>query len=61
MRKVLFIFGNLSDGDIEWLAAVGQRKSFATGHKACAWTIPARKPESVTAAVACVRQGSKKG
>jgi CRP/FNR family transcriptional regulator, cyclic AMP receptor protein len=31
MRKVLFIFGNLSDGDIEWLAAVGQRKSFATG------------------------------
>src|SRR5262249_47198663 len=28
MRRVLFIFGELSDGDIEWLAAVGERKSF---------------------------------
>ena len=31
MRKVLFIFGDLSDADIEWLAAVGERKSFVTG------------------------------
>ena len=31
MRKVLFIFGDLSDGDIEWLAAVGERKNFHTG------------------------------
>lgn len=26
MRRVLFIFGQLSDDDIEWLATVGQRK-----------------------------------
>ncbi len=25
MRKVLFIFGGLSDGDVEWLATAGQR------------------------------------
>jgi bacteriocin-type transport-associated protein len=31
MRKVLFIFGDLRDEDIEWLAAVGQRKNFAAG------------------------------
>ncbi len=31
MRKVLFIFGDLSDGDIEWLAAAGERKTFPKG------------------------------
>src|SRR5687768_11802435 len=31
MRKVLFIFGNLSDGDVEWLAAVGESRSFLKG------------------------------
>src|SRR5688572_12820746 len=31
MRKVLFIFGDLSDGDIEWLAVTGERKSFPKG------------------------------
>lgn len=31
MRKVLFIFGDFSDGDIEWLAVTGQRKSFPKG------------------------------
>jgi len=31
MRKVLFIFGDLSDGDIEWLAVAGERKSFPKG------------------------------
>ena len=31
MRKVLFIFGNLSDADVEWLAANGERKTFRKG------------------------------
>ena len=31
MRKVLFIFGDLSDGDIEWMAVTGVRKSFPKG------------------------------
>src|SRR5438309_6673661 len=31
MRRVLFIFGDLSDGDIEWLAAAGERKTFPKG------------------------------
>jgi len=31
MRKVLFMFGDLSDGDIEWFATVGERKRFAEG------------------------------
>jgi len=31
MRKVLFIFGDLNDGDIEWLAAAGERKRFPAG------------------------------
>jgi bacteriocin-type transport-associated protein len=31
MRKVLFIFGDLSDGDIEWLIAIGERKNFPAG------------------------------
>ena len=31
MRKVLFIFGDLSDGDVEWLAAVGQKRKFPAG------------------------------
>ena len=25
MRKVLFIFGELTDGDVEWLASAGER------------------------------------
>jgi len=31
MRRVLFIFGDLSDGDIEWLAAAGEKKTFPKG------------------------------
>ena len=31
MRKVLFIFGALSDADVEWLAAVGESRSFLKG------------------------------
>src|SRR5262245_43133377 len=31
MRKVLFIFGDLADSDIEWLAASGERKIFRAG------------------------------
>jgi len=31
MRKVLFIFSNLSDGDIEWLASVGESRRFTKG------------------------------
>lgn len=31
MRKVLFIFGNISDADIEWLVANGERKTFRKG------------------------------
>ena len=31
MRRVLFIFGDLSDGDVEWLAAAGERKTFPKG------------------------------
>jgi len=31
VRKVLFIFGNLSDADVEWLAANGERKTFRKG------------------------------
>ncbi len=31
MRKVLFIFGDFSDGDIEWLAAAGERKNIRHG------------------------------
>src|SRR5215203_2932117 len=29
MRKVLFIFGQLTDGDVEWLAKHGRRKRVA--------------------------------
>ena len=28
MRKVLFIFADLNESDIEWLAAAGERKTF---------------------------------
>jgi len=31
MRKVLFMFGDLADSDIEWLAAAGKRKQFPKG------------------------------
>ena len=31
MRKVLFIFSDLTDADVDWLAAVGKRKEFPTG------------------------------
>jgi CRP/FNR family transcriptional regulator, cyclic AMP receptor protein len=31
VRKVLFIFGKLSDADVEWLAANGERKTFRKG------------------------------
>lgn len=31
MRKVLFIFSDLTDTDVDWLAAVGKRKEFAAG------------------------------
>ena len=31
MRKVLFIFSDLTDADVDWLAAVGKRKAFPTG------------------------------
>ncbi|MEO2198615.1 MAG: cyclic nucleotide-binding domain-containing protein, partial [bacterium] len=28
MRKVLYIFSDLTDGDVEWLASAGRRKVF---------------------------------
>lgn len=31
MRKVLFILGQLNDADVEWLAAVGERRTVASG------------------------------
>lgn len=31
MRKVLYLFGQLSDGDIEWLTGRGQARQVATG------------------------------
>ena len=31
MRKVLFIFGELSDGDVDWLAKAGERVSLDAG------------------------------
>lgn len=31
MRKVLFIFGDLNDGDIDWLAAVASKKDLSGG------------------------------
>jgi len=31
MRKVLFIFADLNDSDMEWLAAIGERKTFRKG------------------------------
>jgi CRP-like cAMP-binding protein len=31
MRKVLFILGQLSDSDVEWLATVGERRKIAPG------------------------------
>lgn len=31
MRKVLFILGQLSDGDVEWLAKAGKRERVAAG------------------------------
>lgn len=31
MRKVLFILGQLSDGDVEWLAKTGKRERIAAG------------------------------
>ena len=32
MRKVLFIFSTLSDGDVEWLASAGERVNLEPGH-----------------------------
>ena len=32
MRKVLFIFSELTDGDVEWLAQAGDRVHFEPGH-----------------------------
>lgn len=31
MRKVLFILGDLADGDVDWLASNGRRRDFAAG------------------------------
>lgn len=31
MRKVLFIFGQLNDSDVEWLSTVGKRQKVAPG------------------------------
>jgi len=31
MRKVLFILGDLSEGDVEWLATAGERQLFPAG------------------------------
>lgn len=31
MRKVLFIFGQLNDSDVEWLSTVGERQKIAPG------------------------------
>jgi CRP/FNR family transcriptional regulator, cyclic AMP receptor protein len=31
MRKVLFIFGQLNDSDVEWLSTVGKRQKIAPG------------------------------
>lgn len=31
MRKVLYIFGQLTDGDVRWLAQAGRRATFARG------------------------------
>ena len=31
MKKVLFILGEFSDGDIDWLVAVGRQQAIATG------------------------------
>jgi len=31
MRKVLFIFGELTDSDVEWLAAAGERVHVTAG------------------------------
>ena len=31
MRKVLYLFSDLDDGDVEWLASAGKRTEFATG------------------------------
>src|SRR5262249_11187261 len=31
MRKVLFLFADLSDADVEWLAAAGERQSIPEG------------------------------
>lgn len=33
MRKVLFILGQLNDADVEWLAAVGNRRNIAPGRE----------------------------
>jgi len=32
MRKVLYIFGLLTDGDIEWIARTGTRRAIKSGH-----------------------------
>ena len=32
MRKVLYIFGQLTDMDVEWLASAGARQNVAAGH-----------------------------
>lgn len=32
VRKVLFIFSELTDGDVDWLASAGERQSLEPGH-----------------------------
>ncbi len=42
MRKVFFLFGDLSDEDIEWLASAGERKKIPKG------TVLVREGEPIT-------------
>ena len=40
MRKVLYILGQLSDSDVDWLARAGKRQKLATGTKLIEFGVP---------------------
>lgn len=60
MRKVLYIFGQLSDGDVQWLAKQGRRKKLPKATELIHEGVPVDTFYIVLEGELTVLQGSKK-
>ena len=60
MRKVLFIFGQLTDGDVDWLAKSGRKKRIAKSTVLIHEGVPVENLYIVLEGELSVRQGKSK-